>query len=97
MALLVCMCQCHAESRLADAQELRQKGHTASAWVMEMEAIGHPRGPSTSDYVACVLACDTCRPFHRPVLDAPPKKDEWVDPPRPPRPATGFDGEGEEV
>lgn len=96
MALRVCMCQCHAESRQADAQELRQHGNPASAWVLEMEAIGHPRGPSTSDYVACVMACDTCRKFHSPVLDPPVKRDEWVDPPIPPRPASGCEGEGDE-
>lgn len=62
-----------------------------------MEALERPRGVSTSDYVACVMACERCRQFHKPVLDPMPKASEWVDPPiqPPPKPASGTEGEGE--
>ena len=98
-----CFCVCHpgptAPSGLGDAAEMRHWGRTASAYALEQESFNAPTGVRTSDYVAAVFACESCRSWHVAVLFPSAQTDgPWDDnnPPSPPKPASGVEGEGDE-
>ncbi len=91
-----CYCVCHDVSRIGDANELRHKGLAASAYVLEVEALEHPRGVSVHDHIACVFACDRCRKFHAAVLKPqPPAPLGDYDPPKEPPPPASACGDDE--
>jgi hypothetical protein len=91
----MCYCLCHAEALIGDAAELRHHGFPASAWIMEAKSYEHPLGVKTTDWVACVMSCDSCRAWHEPAFTAPApvvKAPRVIKPDGPPPPDDGEDG-----